>query len=464
MLFVPAFYYDFYAASNQIILSDIIALNSSTAHQFIFIMESNMVQPKTTQSVYLNPKAIISTLLVLAGLIVSSYLFNHYLEMVVTQNQTNDVCSTVFGKSCDNALTSSYSSVLGLPLAAWGIIYYTSIVMLWFLPVVFGKEFKTFRNLVIYVATFIALLAALVLLSLMLIHREIFCPFCAMVHGINILLFFFINQITGFSFKETIPTIRRWLHGLFSPKIKETPILWKLFGFAACLFLFGTMYFLMYTLTIQNSTDEGFIEAKPVLDGFYSQKVQQIPVAPEDPRLGPDKSMINIVVFSDFLCPACKRFSKELQKINEEGQGKYSIVFKNFPLSTNCNHAILKDLHPQSCEAAYAGVAANMQGKFWEFHDALFNVSGRGYDDFSRTIALRAGLDMQRFDSARHTAAVKDKITRDVLLAQQLNIDATPTVFLNGRLVTDMRPGILGILVHQELKRINLVDSLLLPR
>jgi protein-disulfide isomerase len=216
----------------------------------------------------------------------------------------------------------------------------------------------------------------------------------------------------------------------------------------------------MYTLTIQNSTDEGFIEAKPVLDGFYSQKVQQIPVAPEDPRLGPDKSMINIVVFSDFLCPACKRFSKELQKINEEGQGKYSIVFKNFPLSTNCNHAILKDLHPQSCEAAYAGVAANMQGKFWEFHDALFNASGRGYDDFSRTIAQRAGFDMQRFDSARHTAAVKDKITRDVLLAQQLNIDATPTVFLNGRLVTDMRPGILGILVRQELKRTNLVDSL----
>lgn len=315
-----------------------------------------------------------------------------------------------------------------------------------------------------YVATFIALLAALLLLSLMLIHRDIFCPFCAILHGINILLFFFINQITGFSLKKIIPTIRHWLHVLFSKKIKQTAILWKLFGLAAFLFLFGAMYFLMYTLSIKNNADEGFIEAKPVLDGFYSQKVQQISVASEDPRLGPEKSRINIVVFSDFLCAACKRFSKDLQKINEEGHGKYSIVFKNFPLSTNCNHAILKDLHPQSCEAAYAGVAANMQGKFWAFHDSFFNASGMGYDDFSRKMAIRTGLDMQRFDSARHTAAVKDKITRDILLAQQLKIDATPTVFLNGRLVTDMRPGILGILVHQELKRTNLVDSLLLPR
>ena len=423
-----------------------------------------MVQPKTTQSVYLNPKAIISVLLVLAGLIVSSYLFNHYLEMIETQNHTSDVCSTVFVKSCDNALTSSYSSVLGLPLAAWGVIYYACIVLLWFLPVLFGKEFKNSRNLMMYVATFIALLAALLLLSLMLIHRDIFCPFCAILHGINILLFFFINQITGFSLKKIIPTIRHWLHVLFSKKIKQTAILWKLFGLAAFLFLFGAMYFLMYTLSIKNNADEGFIEAKPVLDGFYSQKVQQISVASEDPRLGPEKSRINIVVFSDFLCAACKRFSKDLQKINEEGHGKYSIVFKNFPLSTNCNHAILKDLHPQSCEAAYAGVAANMQGKFWAFHDSFFNASGMGYDDFSRKMAIRTGLDMQRFDSARHTAAVKDKITRDILLAQQLKIDATPTVFLNGRLVTDMRPGILGILVHQELKRTNLVDSLLLPR
>lgn len=424
-----------------------------------------MVQPKTTQSVYQNRSAAISILLVLAGLFISGYLFNHYLGMTGIQNQSNDVCSTVFGKTCDNALSSSYSTVLGLPLAAWGLIYYASLLMLWFVPSLFGKEFITFRNLMLYAATFIALLAALVLLSLMLIHTEIFCPFCAILHCINMLLFFFINRFTGFSFKEIIPTIRRWVHRFFSKTIKQPAIIWKLFGFAAVFFLFGSMYLMMFAFTIQSSADEGFIEVKPVLDEFYSQPVQQLPIAPEDPRLGSEKTDINIVVFSDFLCPACKRFSKDLQKINEEGQGKYSIVFKNFPLSTKCNHTILKDLHPQSCGAAYAGVAATMQGKFWIFHDTLFNYSQLSSDDFSRTMAIRAGLDMQRFDADIHSAAVKDKIARDLLLAQQLKIDATPTVFLNGRLVTDMRQGIFAFLVHQELKRTKLViDSLLAPR
>jgi len=252
---------------------------------------------------------------------------------------------------------------------------------------------------------------------------------------------------------------------LFVKKIKHPGFLWKIFGFTAILFLLGSLYFMMFTLTIQGNADEGFIDAKPLLDEFYNQPVQQIPVLSEDPHLGSEKSDINIVVFSDFLCSSCKRFSKDLHKITEEGHGNYSIVFKNFPLSTKCNHTIVKDLHPQSCEAAYAGVAANMQGKFWAFHDTLFNASHLTYDDFSRMMAIRAGLDMQMFDAVRQTAAVKDKIARDILLAQRLKIDATPTVFLNGRLVKDLRPGILAILVHQELKITkSVVDSLMKPQ
>lgn len=235
---------------------------------------------------------------------------------------------------------------------------------------------------------------------------------------------------------------------------------WKLFGLSSMMLLLVSMYFGLYTLTLSKKEDSGFIDANKIFNEFYSQPIRNIPVDADDPINGPQKSNINIVVFSDFFCPACKRFSQDLQRVIEEGKGNYSIVFKHFPLSTDCNNSIRENLHPMACQAAYAGVIAQLQGKFWVFHDTIFNAANPKQQNFIRSMAMRSGLNLQHFDSMRHVSSIKEKVSRDIALAQSLKIDATPTVFLNGRLVTDMRRGIFEVLVRQELKRIQQTDSL----
>lgn len=417
-------------------------------------MQSISNQQKGKQSSSVSFSLIVCLLLITAGLYIAGYLLNQYLQLNANEGRSSDACSAVFGKSCDAALKSNYSTIVGLPLAAWGILYYTAIILFWLVPVLFGDDFKKLMGVVIYTTTLMGVLAAMFLLSLMLIRPELFCPLCSILHGINIALFFFINHANGISRKEVVPAFKGWIKIIFSKKITQPLMRWKLFGVSSMMLLLVSMYFGLYTLTLKKNEDSGFIDAKKLFNEFYGQPIRQIPLDTSDPINGPQKSIINIVVFSDFFCPACKRFSQDLQRIIEEGKGNYSIVFKHFPLSTDCNHGIGENLHPLACEAAYAGVVAQMQGKFWAFHDTIFNAPNIKQDDFIRLMALRSGLDLKHFDSLRHASFVKEKVSRDIALAQSLNIDATPTVFLNGRLVTDMRRGIVEILVHQELKRI----------
>ena len=423
-------------------------------------MQSISNQQNTKQSSSVSFSLIVSLLLITAGLYIAGYLLNHYLQLNANGGRSNDVCSTVFGKSCDAALNSNYSTVLGLPLAAWGILYYTAIILFWLIPILFGDDFKKLMGMLIYTTTLMGVMAALVLLALMLIQPEVFCPLCSILHGINIALFFFINHANGISRKEVFPAIKSWVKIIFSKKISQPMIRWKLFGISSIMFLLVSIYFGLYMLTLKTKEDSGFIDAKKIFNEFYSQPIRQIPVDADDPINGPENSNINIVVFSDFFCPACKRFSQDLQRVIDEGKGNYSIVFKHFPLSTDCNNGIGENLHPLACQAAYAGVIAQMQGKFWAFHDTIFNAPNLKQQDFIRSMALRSGLNLQHFDSLRHDVPIKEKVSRDIALAQSLKIDATPTVFLNGRLVTDMRKGIFEVLVHQELKRIHRADSL----
>lgn len=423
-------------------------------------MQSISNQQKSKQPSSVSFSLIVCLLLISTGLYIAGYLLNQYLQLNANEGRSNDACSAVFGKSCDAALNSNYSNVLGLPLAAWGILYYTAIILFWIIPALFGDDFKKLMGIMIYTTTLMGVMAALVLLALMLIHPEVFCPLCSILHGINIALFFFINHANGISRKEVVPAYKSWVKIILSKKILQPFMRWKLFGISSMMLLLVSMYFGLYTLALKKNEDSGFIDANKLFNEFYSQPIRDIPFDAGDPISGPKHSNINIVVFSDFFCPACKRFSQDLQRVIEEGKGNYSISFKHFPLSTDCNNGIAENLHPMACQAAYAGVIAQMQGKFWAFHDTIFNTPKLKQQDFIRSMAMRSGLDLKEFDSLRLASFAKEKVSRDIALAQSLNIDATPTVFLNGRLVTDMRRGIFEVLVHQELKRIRRADSL----
>lgn len=158
------------------------------------------------------------------------------------------------------------------------------------------------------------------------------------------------------------------------------------------------------------------------------------------------------MLFSDFQCPACQRIAADLMHIREH-HSKLTVIFKHFPLSRQCNDEMSGDIHPRSCEAAYAAEAARHQGKFWEYHDAMFASTQELEPDVLSDLARGIGLDMARFEADRANPATTGKVGTDVSLGNTLQIDGTPTVFLNGKKLTGNAMSMLESLIEHHVEQ-----------
>ena len=138
-------------------------------------------------------------------------------------------------------------------------------------------------------------------------------------------------------------------------------------------------------------------------------------------RLGPEGAPYEIVVFSDFQCPFCKRAADELKRIHIAKPGRVKIYFKHCPL----------EYHPQSVNAALAAEAARLQGKFWEMHDLLFEYSAELHDGIYPAMAEKLGIDVARFEQDMASFEVQNRVAADVAESDVLGVDAVPYFLLN---------------------------------
>lgn len=153
---------------------------------------------------------------------------------------------------------------------------------------------------------------------------------------------------------------------------------------------------------------------------------------------------ITLVEFSDFECPFCARHYPTLTKIFDDYKGKVRLVYKHFPLS----------IHPNSQKAAEASECADEQGKFWEYHDKLFeNLAASGYSvanfkQWAKDLGLNSGKFDECLDSGKFAQKVKDNFQE----GSGKGVNGTPATFINGQLVS-------GALPYESFKQI--IDSLL---
>ena len=140
------------------------------------------------------------------------------------------------------------------------------------------------------------------------------------------------------------------------------------------------------------------------------------------PVRGDPGAPIKIVEFSDFQCPHCKHAQLPLEQILHD-YPQVKLYFKNYPIAR---------AHPYAQMAAQAAVAAGKQGKFWQYHDKLFHgdQEKESPSDLER-YARELKLDIPRWKKDMDAAA--EKVNRDRSDGEKVNVDSTPTLFINGR-------------------------------
>jgi protein-disulfide isomerase len=95
----------------------------------------------------------------------------------------------------------------------------------------------------------------------------------------------------------------------------------------------------------------------------------------------------------------------------------------------------------ESVNAAVAARAAQAQGKFWQYHDLLYDNQSSGYSDENLlALARKAGLDTQRFERDYKSARYGGTVQADFKQGQDLGVPGTPTFFINGKVLVGLQP------------------------
>jgi len=153
-----------------------------------------------------------------------------------------------------------------------------------------------------------------------------------------------------------------------------------------------------------------------------SAELQLAIAANTAPAFGPENASVKVVEFSDFECPYCSRAANVVHELKEKYGDKIRFVFRQYPLP----------MHANAHGAAEAALAADAQGKFWEFHDVLF-ANQRALDrDALEGHAKTAGLNLAQFKQALAGEKLKAQVEADLKLGEQAVVQGTPTMFVNG--------------------------------
>ncbi|NOZ58286.1 MAG: thioredoxin domain-containing protein [Euryarchaeota archaeon] len=155
----------------------------------------------------------------------------------------------------------------------------------------------------------------------------------------------------------------------------------------------------------------------------------------DDPAIGPEDAPVVIVEFSDYQCPYCRKFAMEtLDRILEEYRGRVRFVYRDFPLES---------IHAYALKAAEAANCAGEQGRYFEYHDLLFerqeDWSSRGEAAFLE-YAQQLGLDAESFSSCLSSGKYEEEVRKDLQDGMRAGVRGTPAFFINGIPLSGAQP------------------------
>jgi protein-disulfide isomerase len=144
---------------------------------------------------------------------------------------------------------------------------------------------------------------------------------------------------------------------------------------------------------------------------------------------GEGKSGVTLVEYGDYECPYCEQYYPVVKQVAADFNDQITFQFRNFPLTS---------VHPNAFAGARAAEAAGLQGKFWQMHDLLYENQSQwstasNPSSYFSQYAQQLGLNAAQFQKDYASSKVNDMINADMAAGTKLNIQGTPSFFLDGK-------------------------------
>lgn len=372
----------------------------------------------------------------------SSYVHYHLLTDP-TYSSFCDVNATV---NCTQAYLSPYGSLWGIPVALFGVFFFTLVLLL---AGVAGRDGSPAREAVpayIFAISTVGLAFILYLGWASYVQLKTFCMLCAVTYISVVGIFIISGGATSFPMTTLPRRVPRDLRALVSSPIAL--ILALLFVGGA-----GTAIASFPGETPRQSAAPAPLV--PLNDQQRADMAKWWDLQPKiDPPIPMDGAKVAIVIFSDFQCPHCRKAHEEYRSLITKWASNPQVhfVLKHFPLEGECNPYAPQGGHSASCEAAAAVVQARQTGKAEKMTDWLFANQDTLTPSGVRVAAHDIG-GVADFNGG-YAEALKE-VTTDANLGGRVGVTSTPTIVLNNRKLPAgvVDPAALDALIDLELKR-----------
>jgi uncharacterized membrane protein len=329
------------------------------------------------------------------------------------------ICSINEKLNCESVSISPYSYFLGLPLATWGMAFHLAFLFLFGLLITQPSRQESISRFIKLFAT-LSLAATLVMGTVAFTMMSAYCIFCITLYVLSILNFAILakhKEISFFPNKED-------LRGLF--KTGESGLVYVLFAFIAI----PAVAFLGHDMG-----SRGFIQKSTFMINDSLNEWERAPVETfTTPMLveGSKNPKFTIVEFADFQCIHCKDAVYNLHSF-VNSKPDVQLQFYSFPLDGNCNPALGSGGNGKSCILAKATYCAEKQGKGWKAHGWIFDRFGTDENSNFESMSKDLDLDYTALNTCIQSDEASAFITSQAKLGQQVKVEGTPTIFINGK-------------------------------
>ncbi len=359
----------------------------------------------TKKSVYENSSMNTTILLfVLSAMMIgfSIYLTGHYFQLKFpTGLESGSLCNLNSFFNCDKTTLSAVSNVVGVPISIFGIII-GGLVMLG----IFIKN-ENFEKTV-YFTLMVNMLGCVALFLYSLIALGGLCPFCT--------LYYIVSGVTLWLFYKRSDA---WM-----------PHFPMLAGFAIIVIIAG----FMTKMNVDKKTANMNAVANDLIKQYYALPNLGAPTPASEFKIATaENAPIQMQIFSDFECPACKALSEMMPQLLLRYGGKINIQYFFYPLDHNCNPSMERPLHQQACRAAYFTTCMPAE-KFGVLHDEIF------HNQENLASYLDDAIKKNGVEKCVADPATKAKVVGIINAATPFNIRSTPSFLLNGVKIEGVLP------------------------
>jgi protein-disulfide isomerase len=345
-----------------------------------------------------------------------AYLTLVHVDYEVGKPGVSQVCHKLAAQGC-SVTAGRFGDIAGIPIATIGMGGAMAIAVAAAVGIRRRYDAHDKWRAATYLLAMFSVAASAVMAVFSVVESS-FCPFCLIWYGLNVVMLWVSGAAIGVSQDRDLRTL--------VSDTASTPAL-PLVGVMGLTIFAGLWY--------SGQRRDGLLSER---EKFMLEVVGEVRAKPRVdidltglPVRGPADAELTIVEIADFQCPFCRKVWDGVHAYAESSGKTIRTAFIHYPIDGKCN-AGLGEVHEHACESARAAECARKHDKFWEMGDQMFAGQPKLAREDLVGYAEAIGLDKGEFIACLDDPATDIEIKKSIARAIVLDVEATPTFYVNG--------------------------------